>query len=108
MAFEKALLVQTFTAASDMTAASCQYGFVKFAASAETVLPCTGITDIPVGVLQNQPEQGQCAEVAIFGISKLRVGATDIALVSTTSGLVGVDATGRAGVLWAPRAGAIT
>lgn len=108
MAFAKALLIQSFTAASDMTAASCQYTFVKFAASAETVLPCTAVADIPIGVLQNTPAQGKQAEVAIFGITKLRVGTTDIALVSTTSGTVGVDTTARAAILGAPGVGAQT
>lgn len=108
MAFEKALLIQSFTAASDMTAASQQYCFVKFAASAETVLPCTAAADLPIGVLQNNPEQGEQAQVALFGVTKIRVGSTDIGLVSTTSGLLGVDSTGRAAILGAPGVGALT
>ena len=108
MAFGKNLLIQTFTAASDMTNATLQFSFVKFAASAETVLPCTAVADLPIGVLQNLPSQGQLAEVAILGITKLRVGTTDIAVVSTTSGLVGVSTAGRANVIGAPGVGAET
>ncbi len=106
--FEKNLVIQTFTAASDMTAASLQFTFVKFAAGVETVLPCTAVADPAIGVLQNLPSQGQLAEVALFGITKLRVDSTDIASCSATSGLIGVSASGRAVVLGTPGVGAIT
>lgn len=108
MAFEKPVLIQTFTAASAMTSASLQYSFVKFAGSSENVIPCAAVTDLPIGVLQNLPGQGQLAEVLMLGVTKLRVGATDIGLVSTTSGVLGVDATGRGAILGAPGVGAIT
>jgi hypothetical protein len=56
------------TAAADLS--SKQYHFVKLA-SATTVNVCTAITDIPIGVLQNDPTSGQAAEICIFGISKV-------------------------------------
>lgn len=56
------------TAAADLSAK--QYHFVKLA-SATTVNVCTGITDVPIGILQNAPTSGQAAEIAIFGISKV-------------------------------------
>lgn len=90
MAFEKLLQVQSFTCASDMSAASQQYIFVKLGSTG--VHPCTAATDVPVGVLQNSPERGQLAEVCMIGVSKLRAGATDLSLAE----LVGVDTASRA------------
>lgn len=108
MAFEKPLLIHSFTAASDMNSATQQYCLVKFAAGADTVLPCTAVADLPIGVLQNLPRQGEQAEVLILGITKLRVGTTDISDVSATSGLVGTSTAGRAAILGAPGVGAET
>ena len=31
---------------------------------------CSAITDVPIGILQNTPESGETATIAIFGISK--------------------------------------
>lgn len=108
MAFEKPLLIHSFTAASDMTAASQQFCLVKFAAASDTVLPCTAVADLPIGVLQNLPRQGEQAEVMVLGVTKIRVDATDITDVSATSGLLGVSASARATVLGAPGVGAQT
>jgi hypothetical protein len=58
----------TLTAAADLS--SKQYHFVKLA-SATTVNVCSAITDVPIGVLQNDPESGEAAVIAIFGISKV-------------------------------------
>lgn len=96
MAFEKPLVIQSFTAASDMTSASQQYCFVKLTGTAETVVPCAATADLAIGVLQNLPKQGQQAEVAVLGITKVRVGGTDITNVSGTSGLLSIDTAGRA------------
>ena len=58
----------TLTAAADLSGK--QYYFVKLA-SATTVNVCTAITDIPIGILQNDPTSGQSAVVRIFGFSKV-------------------------------------
>jgi hypothetical protein len=108
MAFEKPLLIQSFTAASDMTASTQQFTLVKFADSTGNVVPCTAVADLPIGVLQNLPRQGEQAEVCVLGITKIRVDATDITDVSATSGLLGVSASARATVLGAPGVGAQT
>jgi hypothetical protein len=84
----------TFTAASDMSAASQQYIFVKLDASGN-VHPCTAATDKPIGVLQNRPALSELAEVCVFGQTPLRVGGTDVAL----DALLGVDSTSRAATL---------
>jgi hypothetical protein len=54
---------------------SSQYRFVQLSAD-NTVVICTGITDVPVGVLQNKPTSGQAATVRCAGISKLECGAS--------------------------------
>lgn len=91
MAFEIPVLIVGLKAASDMDAASCQFAFVKQASNGDVHL-CTAATDIPIGVLQNLPKRAATAEVLMCGVTKLRVGATDI----TAPGLVGTDATSRA------------
>ena len=58
----------TLTAAADLS--SKQYHFVKLA-SATTVNVCTATTDRAIGILQNDPESGEAAVIAIFGISKV-------------------------------------
>ena len=93
MAFEKPLLIQSFTAASAMSNSTNQYIFVKLL-SAGTVVPCSSAQDCPIGVLQNLPDRGSQAEVLMVGISKLRVGSTDVA--GTSAAFVGSDANGRA------------
>lgn len=69
MAYEGAQIkFGNLTAAADLSAK--QFHFVKLA-SATTVNVCTGVTDVPIGILQNAPTSGQAAEVTIFGISKV-------------------------------------
>jgi|TARA_R100000093_G_scaffold17740_1_gene10173 hypothetical protein len=63
----------TLTAAGDLS--SKQFYFVKLA-SATTVNVCTAITDLPIGILQNDPESGEQAVVRIFGISKVSADGT--------------------------------
>ena len=92
MAFSKQIFDHSIAAASDFNSASFQFCLMKFSAGTDTVVPCTGATDIPSGVLQNLPRQGEQAELRIIGISKIRVGATDL----TGYSLLVTDATGRA------------
>lgn len=95
MAFEKALVIHSFTAASAMTAATQTYILVKLLTD-EKVCPVTASTDRPIGVLQNSPDVGEQAQVAMLGISKVRVGSTDIS--SVTDAFIAADATARAAV----------
>lgn len=96
MAFEKPLFIQSFTCASDMSASSQQYILVKLDSSGQAH-PCTAVTDKPIGVLQNQPALGELAEVMVMGITKLRAGATDLAVEA----VLGVDTTSRGAALTA-------
>lgn len=91
MAFEIPIQTLSFTAASDMSAASCQFAFVEQASNGDVHL-CNAASDIPLGVLQNRPQRGEVANVMVTGVSKVRVGATDI----TAPALIGTDATSRA------------
>ena len=69
MAYESPqVLVGTLTAAADLSAK--QYHFVVLA-SATTVNVATASTNAPIGILQNTPEAGQQAIVAISGVSKV-------------------------------------
>jgi len=68
MAYESAQIrFGNLTAAADLS--SSQFYFVKLA-SATTVNVCSAITDVPIGILQNTPESGETATIAIFGITK--------------------------------------
>ena len=80
-------IVVTFEAAADLTGS--QFRFVKLD-SAGKVVAVAAITDIPVGVLQNNPASGQAAEVVVLGGTKLRAAAA-IALPA----LIGVDTAGK-------------
>jgi len=53
-----------------------QYHFVKLSADA-TVVVCSGVTDKPIGVLQNAPISGGSAEVCSAGVTKI-VGDADL------------------------------
>lgn len=95
MAFEVPVLNHSLVAASDMSASTNQYILVKLSAGG-TVLPCAAATDLPIGVLQNLPTQGKLAEIMLLGISKIRVGATDVV---TPGFLLSTDSTGRAAAI---------
>ena len=69
MAYESpGIDIGTFTAAADLSGK--QYHFVVMA-SATTVNVATAITNAPIGILQNAPESGQSAIVAVSGVSKV-------------------------------------
>ena len=64
---ENAILCKTFEANGDLS--SSQYRFVKLEA-AGTVAIC-GNGEVPIGILQNDPEDGEQANVMVMGISNL-------------------------------------
>ena len=89
MAYESAQIrFGNLTAGADLS--SSQFYFVKLA-SATTVDVCSAITDIPIGILQNTPESGETATIAIFGISKVSADGTLAA-----GNLIGTSADGLA------------
>jgi hypothetical protein len=74
MAYEvQAGVSVSFKAGEDLS--SAQFKFVKLDSSGE-VVACTAVTDIPIGVLQNTPTDGQIAQVAVSGGTKVKAGGT--------------------------------
>lgn len=63
-------------AGADLSAA--QYRFVKL--DGANVVLCAATTDIPLGILQNDPEEGEHAEVMISGVSPLASVTAGLAL----------------------------
>lgn len=76
-------------ASGDLSA--IQYKIVKFASTAGAVIVAAAATDSICGVLQNDPTDGQAAEVAIQGVCKV------LSEASVTAGdHVAASTTGRA------------
>ena len=89
MAYEAAQVkVGQFTASADLSVK--QYHFVKMSGN-DTVTVCAAITDVPVGVLQNNPASGGAAEVALLGVTKVVADGTLAA-----GNLIGTSADGQA------------
>jgi len=84
-----------FTAEAAASFTTSQYKFVKFSAD-NTVALGTDLTDIPCGILQNNPAQYGAAEIMANGISKLLVGAGGAV---TAGQFIGCDAEGCAVVI---------
>lgn len=89
MARQENLQTVTLVAGEDHTLD--QFTFVDITAGATTRV--AGVTDRAVGVLQNAPNIGEAAEVALLssGIIKVRAGEA-----IAQDGIVKTDATGRA------------
>lgn len=62
----------SLTAGADLSAK--QYFFVKLNGSGNAIV-CAAATDVPVGVLQNNPTSGQTAEVVVIGMTKISADA---------------------------------
>ena len=89
MAVEIPVLCKTFEAAGDLS--TKQFYFMKLDSNGRVTV-CTGVTDIPVGVLQNKPDAlGKAAEVMMLGVSKV---SADGAI--TLPSLIGTSADGQA------------
>ena len=67
-----------------------QFYFVKLT-TAFTVDVCSAVTDIPIGILQNNPTSGQEAAVCVFGLTKVN---SDAAL--SVGNIIGSAADGQA------------
>lgn len=81
---------RSFFAAADLSAK--QFFIVELTAS-QTVNACNAATDIPVGVLQNDPKSGEEATVREMGVTKVvSDGTTPIAI----GDFVGTNNAGKA------------
>lgn len=67
-------LKSTFVAGEDLSAK--QYHFVKMNGTLRQIVACSGATDEPIGVLQNDPASGEAAEVTIIGETKIKQSAS--------------------------------
>lgn len=76
------------SASADLSAK--QYYLVKMSGD-NTVTVCAAATDIPVGVLQNAPGDGETAEVLAIGVTKV-VGDEDL----DAGDLIGTSGDGQA------------
>lgn len=89
MAFEAVQIkIPGLKAAADLS--SKQYYLVELS-SADTVNVCNGVTDRPIGVLQNAPKSGEPAEVCALGVTKIN---SDAAL--SVGDQIGTAADGQA------------
>lgn len=71
MATQKPLFDHSRVAGADLS--SHQHKFVKVADDGDVEL-CSAITDVPIGVLQNDPEAGEVCEIMVIGMSKVEAG----------------------------------
>lgn len=90
MAYEIPVLLLTLKAGEDLSATTTQFKFVKLDANGDVVLP-TAATDVPAGVLQNTPANGESASVMAIGVSKVQ-GDADLGI----GNLIGTSADGQA------------
>ena len=90
MAYEISNYAVKFTASAGADLSAKQYYFVKMSAD-NTVILCSGATDVPIGVLQNDPASGEEASVLVVGGTKL------VASAAIAAGLkIGTASTGKA------------
>lgn len=74
--------VLDITLKADADLSAKQYYLVKFTgAGAEGQCSlCAAITDKAIGILQNDPASGEAATIRVLGTSKLKIGATAMAI----------------------------
>lgn len=90
MAFEISNYAVKITRVAGADLSAAQYKFVE-QDSAGNVTVCNNAGDLPIGVLQNAPLQGQEAEVLVVGGTKVVAGAA-----VTNASIIGTDSAGKA------------
>ena len=78
-------------AGEDMNTSSEQYLIAKSSGVNNTYVKCTAKTDVPAGIIQNNPKSGEALQLRRLGISKVIAGGTLVA-----GDLYGPDANGKA------------
>lgn len=78
MAVEKGPYLDWTVIANSTFAKTDQFKAVKFHGTpgVETIVAIGAATDLPLGVLNNAPKQGEEADVKLFGVQKVRLGGT--------------------------------
>ena len=69
-----------------------QYLFVKSSGANLTYIPVSAVTDLPIGVSQNNPASSGALEVAVAGVTKIKIGSGGL----TAGQEVGSDNQGKA------------
>ena len=85
---QETVKIGSLSAASDLS--TKQYHFVKLSSSTE-VDAIAASTDAPIGVLLNKPGAGEAAEVALFGIVKVKAHG-----VLAAGNIIGTTSAGKA------------
>ena len=85
-----------FKAGADLSA-NAQFRWVKQGAAAGEAILCSAATDIPLGILQNNPKLGEGCEIVNSGISKCYAGAAVALGARVAPDATGRSATGGAG-----------
>jgi hypothetical protein len=76
-AYENVLLSHTWLVSGNaLSAATDQFIFVKMGLTENEICPAWAETDIPLGISQTTGKDGDGVEVALVGISKLRLAGT--------------------------------
>jgi hypothetical protein len=83
---------------------SYQYYLVKAASTAGAVKIVAAATDEPIGVLYNEPTDGQAAKVAAGGVVKVQVGGTitwgtNVYVIPNSTGKVAASSTDKDNVV---------
>lgn len=91
MAYEAPTIAISGLKAGAAIVAADNYKFVKMSAD-RTVILCAGVTDIPIGVIQNAPvDSGDAVTVVALGVTKVQ-GDADLA----AGNQIGTSADGQA------------
>jgi len=99
MSQQTGVLDITLKAAVNLSAK--QYYLVKLHSTEGEVTLCAATTDIILGVLQNKPTTGQAAVVRVLGTTKVKNGATSVAInAMVTSSLAGKAITAATDKNW--------
>lgn len=98
MAWNIAPYVLKVTGVAGVDLTGSQYLFVKQTGVGPTgtpvIAPCSAVTDVPLGVLQNAPASGDEAEVVVIGGTKIKASAA-----FAINAVLGTDAAGKAKAL---------
>lgn len=91
MAYQQAQTNITLKAGADLS--SSQYFFVKIDTDGDVVLAGDG--ENAIGILQNAPAEGEAANIAVAGVSKIVIGTTG---TLDSGSVISSDANGKANV----------
>lgn len=97
MALEQGKVLRSMVAGEDLSCSdTTAYEPVKLDSSGN-VVQCSGTTDVPFGILQNNPVTNEPASVAVSGLCKITLGATlsadDVVGCGLSGAVIGIAST---------------